>query len=154
MDSNDYIEQINQRIEDCNKAIFQIDPLMLQVDDFETIMRSLDDIDSMSMDQLETMSIKITQHCYYAQARLNRVKALIDYLDSLIKNAVAEDIRQYKGVSWDYAEMLAIKNNTFAIDIHNKVREYKTIFTSCRNQVEILRELSKKIEGLKYRRKA
>lgn len=153
MGDTNFINEIAQNVEECNRAIFQIDPNMLSQDEFNEVVQQTLDPDSLTANECDVIALRITQHAYCAQFRVNRVKAIIDYLSDKIRMTVAKQIPQYKGVSWEYAEALAIKNDSAACEMHEQVREYKLIYNSTKNQVDILRELSRKIDGIKYGKK-
>lgn len=153
MEKPNIVQDILKIVEEYNKAIFQIDPYMMTSEDIQLLIEETKHPDLLTSERCSHISLKISQHIYGVQFRLNRVSALINYLNDEIMSIIAPDLIQYKGMSWTHTENLAIKNNVAAEELHHIVRQYKLIKDSSFGQVDILKDIAKKIESIKYERR-
>jgi len=111
---------------------------------------SHDDISALREEDCEQISFELLQHSLYVQKKTNLIKAALDFLKWNLRKEIVEDISKIKGMSWDNAEALAIKQNTYATTIHDKILEYQAMLTAAYNIVSILQDFSKRFEGIKY----
>lgn len=153
MDAANHIKEIMSRVEEYNKSIFQVDPFMMSCEEFEECLKKGLDVSNLTAEECSKISLRITQHIYGAQFRLNRVNAIIHYLTDWIRHTTAGDVLQYKGISWYQAEALAINNNSAADKMHQHLREYKLIKDGCEGQIDILKDIAKKIESMRYEKR-
>ena len=136
-------------------SIFSIDDVSCckQEDLQKWISMNDEDIHALSEQDCDLISFKLIQHCLYAQFKVNKLKTLLDYMQIKLKQCIAPDLTQIKGVSWDMAEQLAIKNNAVASEMQEKILEYKSQVTASYNVINILEHLAKKIESFKYHKR-
>ena len=150
METNTFVEQVMEKIEEYNIGIFGFDPSTMRAADAQVFMV---DLKALSEEDCSSLALKLTAHIYSVQFRINKIHAVINYLKDILRHAVAEDILQYKGVSWEYSEVLAIKNNEWAQELAGKIREYNLIKDSTNNQLTILTDLAKRIDNIRYGKK-
>lgn len=150
METNTYCKEIVANIEEYHLAMFGFDPETLRQGDIAQFMV---DLAKLTEEDRSDLALKLMMHIYSVQFKVNKVTALITYLKDKMRHLVAGDLLQYKGTSWEYAEVLAIQNNDVAIDLAEKIREYTLIKDSSNNILTILTDIARKIEGMKYAKK-
>lgn len=139
-------DEVVARIEEYNRSIFGFDLTILEQDKIEELL----DIDTKTTEEMSFVAAKLIQHCAAVQFKLNKVNAVINYLTDVIRDIVAPSIPQYKGMSWEYAEKLAIKNDAAAYEYSRKLREYKLIRDGSQALLNQLTDLAKKLDSIKY----
>jgi hypothetical protein len=109
-----------------------------------------DDINTLTRSQCNTFGFKLIQYALNLQLRVNKTRALRDLLDSHIKKAIAREIHNYKGMSWEYAEINVVNNDAAIEKIYDRVKELDRYITLAYNLIVIIKDMAKKIEGIAY----
>lgn len=82
-----------------------------------------DSIEKLNPEDCAQISYRLSQYGFYLQRTLNREIARANWAESSIKEAIADDINNYKGYGFVEKSMQAIKHNDKASSL-NKIKKY------------------------------
>ena len=143
---------IKTKVENLFKELTMLDQLddccVPAVNDY--IKMSNNDIIALSESDCEQISFEILQHSLFVQKKVNLIRATLDFLKWQLKKEIVGDLTKIKGLSWDNAEILAIKENEYASSVNEQIQELQMMLTASYGVVEILQNFSKRFEAIKY----
>lgn len=123
-------------------------------EDIETYLQyNEEQLNSLSDQDCEIISIKLLQHSLYVKRKINCVKAAHDWMVFELRKIISREIRNLKGVSWENAEQIIINSSEAACMLQENIQNYKMMLTVSNDIVDVLNHFSKKIDGLKFNKK-
>ena len=122
-------------------------------DDEDNGNMSDDDLRNQSKEDCDLINYQITRHKLFLQSKINRNKTYCNKLKLQLKQLVAKEVTQFKGMSWDMAEQNAINNNDVAFNLQNQIGQLEDYLTLAYGMIPILDDFTKRIESIKFWRR-
>ena len=144
-------EEIKKSIVESQSAILNSDIEDFKVENINELLSYTDDqLKLLSKEDCDIVAYNITRHKLFVQSKINRNRAYLNKLKITLRQIVAKDITQFKGMSWDYAEQNAINNNDVALEIQNKISQLEEYITLAYGISSILDDFLKRYESIKF----
>lgn len=144
------IEKVEKELSDAMAKI-ALSEVKIEEDEISRYLSmSKEELLKQTAPELNYISYKITNYSLFIQQQINHIEAIKIWIYAQLKKVVAKDILNYKGVSWAYAEQLAINNNDWATILNEKLTKINMCLAQYHDIVNIITNYSKKIDNIAY----